>query len=77
MFSDEINLFEAYVKDSNKIDKENQIKRNNMYKDFKINLEKLFDNILADNISKEQLFNQISKIKIQLNDISKEDLMEM
>lgn len=67
MFSDEINLFEDYVKDSNNNKKQNQIIRNNKYQDFKINLEKLFDNILKDNISKEQLKNQISVLKEQLN----------
>ena len=55
MFSDEINLFEAYVKDSN-----NNVIKNNKYQDLKVNLEKLFYNILADNISKGQLVNQIS-----------------
>ena len=71
MFSDEINLFEAYVKDSNNNKKQNQIIRNNKYQDFKINLEKLFDNILKDNISKEQLKNQISEIRVQLNNYEK------
>tara|TARA_A100001015_G_C14977007_1_gene707734 strand:- start:43 stop:258 length:216 start_codon:yes stop_codon:yes gene_type:complete len=66
MFSDEINLFEAYVKDSN-----NNVIKNNKYQDFKVNLEKLFDNILADNISKEQLVNQISFLKEQLNNYEK------
>ena len=67
MFSDEINLFEAYVKDYNNNEKQDKIIRNNMYQDFKINLEKLFDNILSDNFSKEQLVNQISFLKEQLN----------
>ena len=71
MFSDEINLFEAYVKDSNNNVKQNRIIKNSKYQDLKVNLEKLFDNILADNISKEQLVNQISFLKEQLNKYEK------
>ena len=71
MFSDEINLFEAYVKDSNNNVKQNRIIKNSKYQDLKVNLEKLFDNILADNISKEQLVNQISFLKEQFNNYEK------
>lgn len=71
MFSDEINLFEAYVKDSNNNVKQNRIIKNNKYQDLKVNLEKLFDNILSDNIPKEELVNQISFLKEQLNNYEK------
>ena len=70
MFSDEINLL-SLCKDSNNNVKQNKIIKNNKYQDLKVNLEKLFDNILADNISKEQLVNQISFLKEQLNNYEK------
>ena len=67
MFSDEINLFEAYIKDSIDSDRQNKILRNNTYQKFKDNLCKLFESILTDNISQEQIKSEINLLKIQLD----------